>query len=295
MRVLAGDHDDQQHVCHDSASKRARIYTVNIVDRSLLAAAQCSTQTLYSDALCSARTSSVYSGCPKHVNSAHESSASSNPRTVDVSERMSYANPDCGEDLRRDTGCSPSASPHHIRSFDATEDSARHQTSALPSAGSGSLAWGDRYFEAQQLDQCGKHALNNLVGGPQFQHSDLVTASLEILSSIGDAPSEHVHANGWYSHSVLATALQNTVPPRWRLLLQPLTSDHVFHFLHSPTVLGALVNIRNQHWIAIVKHAACLWIVDSLQTPVPLSENEFLKHLHLHPFTYPLVANEYDG
>ena len=153
--------------------------------------------------------------------------------------------------------------------------------------------WGEHYFETQELARCGQHALNNFVGGPQFQHNDLVIASLQIVSTTEELVSEHVHANGWYSHGVLGAALQNTVPPRWRLLLQPLTTDGVFKFLHTSSISVALVNIRDEHWLAIVKHASRLGLIDSRYRPVILSESEIINHLKLHPCTYSLVLNDH--
>lgn len=45
--------------------------------------------------------------------------------------------------------------------------------------------WGDRYFEKQQGARCGQHALNNLVGGPQFNASDLAEGCKQVVAEIG--------------------------------------------------------------------------------------------------------------
>ena len=114
------------------------------------------------------------------------------------------------------------------------------------------------------------------MGGPQFRHEDLVAASLQVWSLIGEPPSHHVHSSGWYSHSVLATAIQNTMPPSWRLLLRPLLSYDLFAFIHTSTVIRALANIENVHWVAIAKYSASLWLVDSQKQPIFLSDEALL-------------------
>ena len=146
-------------------------------------------------------------------------------------------------------------------------------------------AWNDFYFESQTQARCGQHTLNNLVGGPQFQHEDLVAASLQVWSVTGESPSDYVHSSDWYSHSVLATAIQNTMPPYWRWLLRPLLSSDVFVFTHISTVIKALANIENVHWVATVKYSAVLWLVDNQKQPICRSDEALLEisiatHIH---------------
>ena len=43
-------------------------------------------------------------------------------------------------------------------------------------------SWTDRYFEGQTLAHCGMHALNNLVGGPQFTPPDMATACVQVVA-----------------------------------------------------------------------------------------------------------------
>ena len=76
--------------------------------------------------------------------------------------------------------------------------------------------WEDRCFEQQSLARCGMHALNNLVGGPQFTLGDLDRACSQVVAETGEPVTDHATNTGWFSHSVLGRVLQETIPPRWR-------------------------------------------------------------------------------
>ncbi|CAK0793904.1 unnamed protein product, partial [Prorocentrum cordatum] len=98
-----------------------------------------------------------------------------------------------------------------------------------PPAWHAGALWGDRYLERQgSAPVCGRHALNNLLGAPQFSDGDLEVARGIVVAQTDDPPDLHVSDGGWYSHSVLATA-----------------------FTSSDDMLGALVNHNNVHWSAI--------------------------------------------
>lgn len=61
--------------------------------------------------------------------------------------------------------------------------------------------WGDRYFERQEDLKSGRHAVNNLMGGPQFIDSDLDMAVDIVVGEVGDVRGQHAGPLGWYSHS----------------------------------------------------------------------------------------------
>ena len=71
----------------------------------------------------------------------------------------------------------------------------------------------DRYFEQQSLARCGMHALNNLVGGPQFVPDDLERACAQVVAESGEPVTDHATSTGWFSHSVLGSVLQELIPP----------------------------------------------------------------------------------
>ena len=103
----------------------------------------------------------------------------------------------------------------------------------------------------------------------------------------------HVAPGGWYSHGVLVRALQNTIPRQWFLRLAPLLDCELDDFFANPKTCGALLNVHNLHWIAIVKHNGFIWHVDSLRVPRPLRPRELQNMLRCFPTTFPLCLEEY--
>ena len=150
--------------------------------------------------------------------------------------------------------------------------------------------WADRYFERQEEAHCGKHALNNVIGAPQFLEVDLHTAAMQVLAETDENPQEHIRDNGWYSHSVLARALQNAIPPQWKLLLAPLATTAYENLLRDEGIFGAIINENNVHWSAIVKHAEHLWHVDSQTRPKRIDDTRYRAILHRFPMTFAIVS-----
>ena len=119
--------------------------------------------------------------------------------------------------------------------------------------------WDGRYFERQTRALCGQHALNNLVGGPTYQHENLHAIAREIAVEIGDPQGVAGHsagATGWFSHGVLGRALDSTSPAVYRLLAEYLGEPESawFELLGNQAVYGALVHLeRTAHWACLVK------------------------------------------
>ena len=135
---------------------------------------------------------------------------------------------------------------------------------------------GNRYLERQVQGRCGQHALNNVVGGPQFLEDVFIRAVGYITEETGDPVHMHQADGGWYSYEALAVAVRSTIPVMWRLSERPLTVSQYSRFLFDPACVGAIVNIQNRHWTAIVKHDGDLWDVDSLKEwPRLLDEQSF--------------------
>eukprot|EP00972_Heterocapsa_arctica_P011612 1701399-Heterocapsa_arctica.AAC.1 len=104
-------------------------------------------------------------------------------------------------------------------------------------------AWGDRYMEAQGPGaQRGQHALNNLLGVPQYDGSLLEQACQLVMAETGEDERLHRRGHGWYSHSVLSLALDYTVPPVWRMLLRPASSEDWGFVSAMEDVAGVLCN-----------------------------------------------------
>ena len=147
-----------------------------------------------------------------------------------------------------------------------------------------------RYFERQVSAQCGLHALNHVLGGPQFFPQDLETAAVEVAVE-GDDLEDHIGVGGWYSHSVLAKALDLMVVPQFRMLFRPVEPVHSAYaaLLENGLIQGIVVNQRNTHWTAIVAHESRVWHVDSLSGPEVLAEHDFLALLKRYPNSYLIV------
>ena len=148
--------------------------------------------------------------------------------------------------------------------------------------------WGDRYFERQVAAECGQHAVNNVLGGPQYQREAFAAAARQVVAQYGEPEAEHIRPGGWYSHSVLATVLQNTAPAPWKLLFSKLRQTDYHTVLADELICGALVNQDNYHWIALVKHEGVLWEVDSRLFPTPLGREAFRDLLRRYPNTFPV-------
>ena len=150
------------------------------------------------------------------------------------------------------------------------------------------VLWGDRYFEVQEDLKCGRHAINNMLGRPQFTDDDFLRACLEVCQETGDSPSQHVAKRGWYSHSVIALMFDITAPPIGVLLLEPAT-ESAYDMLMGDDYHGLLVNLHNRHWVSIVKHNGTLFYVDSLHQPVSIGFHDFSQIICVHPMGF-LVA-----
>ena len=156
-------------------------------------------------------------------------------------------------------------------------------------------AWGSRYFEDQRLAKCGQHALNNLLGQPIFDDASLATVCDQLLLVFrSELESDHRRPTGWYSHTILAAALDATVPPQWKLCVGRARADQWNELAEEEHVLGALVNVKQAHWTAICKEAGDIFYVDSLYSPVLFHQHDWKAVLKLHPDTFLIVKHDCD-
>jgi hypothetical protein len=148
------------------------------------------------------------------------------------------------------------------------------------------ILWGDRYWEQQEQMKCGRHAVNNLMGGPQFIDGDLEAAGEAVCIDTGEPRKLHIAANGWYSLEVLARLLDMTNPPVGQLLLRPCNAGAYSAICNGEQYRGCLVNLRNRHWVCIVPHNGHVFYVDSLHAPVTITEDDFGSILDKFPMTF---------
>ena len=148
-------------------------------------------------------------------------------------------------------------------------------------------SWGDRFFEQQKDSECGRHALNNVLGREVFTHDDLRRTAKEVVELTQEQQSEHVKPGGWYSHSVLAQALLDTTDSQ--LMFSRLQKSAYHAFMLDETAAGAVVNQDNYHWIALVKHNGLLWEVDSRKAPALMDQQAFSATVERYPNTFAIV------
>ena len=306
VRVLVADYEDKQRAPR-STCPNPWVKTLNIVDRALLASAK----TIVAEP-CVRYLAPLHSGCPPpSADPSVLASLKLGPADVPCSAKiLSVAtNVLSTSDIGHDDVALPSDEPKlwsplsHFRGMCCSDlpsgsvaRPSRHNVASSVARGaprsSAPVAWSDRYFEHQADAHCGMHALNNLLGGPQFIPADLTVAAAQVMAETNDPMPNHVAPGGWYSHSVLGRVLQNTVPPRWTLRFSPLLPYELPSFTNDPASLGALQNQGNLHWVAIVKHADSMWLVDSLGLPRQLPLSQMKDLLRTFPSTYPLVLTE---
>ena len=306
VQILANDYEDKQLVtahCETSTQTNIQIHTLNIVDRDLLKTAGLEIVDL--------PTTSGRTSCDEsRATSGYKTTAScANTRIASTLTDAAAQNTCVDVPTTADQSCVAHTSDIGEAPLDRHEKSLLHPVSQLRALctidedclhrprvcldAHFSSSWGDRYFESQVLARCGLHALNNLVGGPQFIPLDLETACAQVCAETDECLSDHAHNDGWYSHSVLARVLQNTVPPRWRLELQALSLRDLQAFFQNPLIYGALINEHDSHWTALVKHAGFVWYVDSKDTPIVLSEAALVSKIEEFPNSYALVDNDF--
>lgn len=157
---------------------------------------------------------------------------------------------------------------------------------------SDAFLWGDRYFEKQDQMKCGKHAVNNLIGLPQFTDGDMENACCQVCIETGEDESEHMAPRGWYSWSVLARLLDMTAPPLGRLLLEPCTAQAYDELLSSDDYYGCLINQRNTHWVCVAKHNGRLFYVDSCYYPTEIDYEDFQDVLRRYPMSFLLERHQ---
>ncbi|CAE7810810.1 MCM7, partial [Symbiodinium necroappetens] len=97
---------------------------------------------------------------------------------------------------------------------------------------------------------------------------------------IGKDASDHIGPDGWYSHSVLAQALNRMREGNFGLVFQPVS---------AAAYEGLLVNHDNTHWTCVAKHADALWHVDSLEGQRCIQQPDVASLLERFPSTFAIA------
>ena len=116
------------------------------------------------------------------------------------------------------------------------------------------------------------------------------------MAETGDSFSAHVNEqSGWYSRTVMAKVLDNVSRPDTRMLSRRVPPGDYSHMLRTGAVRGAVVNVQDTHWTAIVKHDNALWYVDSQRAPPerPLNVHTFMVLVRKH-YAFYIVDHDCD-
>ena len=102
---------------------------------------------------------------------------------------------------------------------------------------------------------------------------------------------EHATPSGWYSSEVMSqavntTSMRNSGRIEYVISLEPL---HV-----NPAIIrgcvGAVVNIRNRHWVAL-RYDDGVWLLDSQEhVPQSMSDAEYKAFIRRHRNAFPLFV-----
>ena len=155
-------------------------------------------------------------------------------------------------------------------------------------------AWGDRYFETQEAAMCGQHALNNMLGVKRYDADLLEQACQTVIAETGEHAAFHRRLGGWYSHAVLARALDYTIPPVWRMLDRPACHEDWCLVATQDEVAGVVCNVNNKHWTCICRQQGRVFYVDSVAFPHIIQESDFIEIINRHPMTFLVVHNTSD-
>ena len=105
----------------------------------------------------------------------------------------------------------------------------------------------------------------------------------------------HRQATGWYSHTVLAAALDETQPPMWKLCASRASQQDWQQLAKEDYILGALVNLHNSHWTCVCKESGHVFYCDSKYAPVLFFESDWHRVLQLHIDTFLVVRHDCDA
>jgi hypothetical protein len=141
------------------------------------------------------------------------------------------------------------------------------------------------------------HALNNALGFQQHDRTDMERACTVLLDGVRherltpELQSDHKRAGGWYSMEVIAQSLTTTSifkqgRVNYVLQLRPLHVD--------PDVLrvsiGAVVNIRNVHWVALRFIEGQVWYINSESAaPRKMTWSAYVAFVGRHKGAFPIV------
>ena len=92
---------------------------------------------------------------------------------------------------------------------------------------------------------------------------------------------DHEHRrSGWYSAAVMEMVLRRTLRFELRLGLQLRENVNA---IFEEDIVGAVVNLRGRHWVALKVVHDVIWLLDSCDAPKPISEAEYKTYINRYP------------
>ncbi len=165
------------------------------------------------------------------------------------------------------------------------------------------LLWrSERAFASISKARCGIHALSNCVGREFVTDADLEFALDDYIEnsqreSLFETRGANAKANGWYSIEVLAHAINTTSMRKANRIEYTLELKSLYlqpEIIH--TCVGAIVNLRSEHWVALRSIAGQIWFLDSLErSPRKLSREGYIAYVNKHKAAYPIIFAERIG
>ena len=137
------------------------------------------------------------------------------------------------------------------------------------------------------------HALKNAVGFRLHEANDM-TRACEIflrdaaVDGVTDERAMHEGPGGWYYSEVMAQAVTSTCMSKFGRVLHIMQLEPL-HVNPNSLLgsLGAVVNVRNVHWVALRWCKEKVWLLDSLEPPPrSLTWREYLEFVNRHKDAY---------
>ena len=104
------------------------------------------------------------------------------------------------------------------------------------------------FYELQEGGWCGKHALNNYLGGPYVQKDDCLRAAQQVCSHLSENMSEHLdEQTGWLSIDVINVLCAANFGVEVEPASFPVAD------LADEDDVAFLINCNQQHW-TVLRH-----------------------------------------
>ena len=154
------------------------------------------------------------------------------------------------------------------------------------------------YFEKQSKAKCGIHSLNNVIGYQFCNDGDMKFAVEDYLEAskregLYETRRKHCSDTGWFSVEIMCHAVNTTSMQKKGRVEYEVKLNALYNHLHLIYIsLGAIVNINNEHWVALKSIGDVIWLLDSEKQPMEITYEEYSNYVHKHRAAYPIFVAE---